>query len=39
MIVIIALFGNLLLDKISVQRPGFTAGRRGYMNVLSRGHG
>ena len=37
--VIIALFSDLLLDEVRVDRTGFGGARRGYMNVLNRGHG
>lgn len=39
MVVIVALLSDLLLDKIRVDRSRFGGARRGYMNVLSRGHG
>lgn len=39
MIVVVALFGNLLFSEIRVERTRLPGGSGGYMNVLSRSHG
>lgn len=37
--VVVPLLCDLLLNKIRVDRPRIGGARRGYMNVLNRGHG